>query len=101
MATLTSQEILNATVSMGVSKANQCWIARAANTLLAGMYIAIGGFLAIRIGLALPWEQWGGMSKLIFGAVFSWSTAKANLMEREREVRNNARVNFTPSRAAA
>ena len=34
------------------------------------MYIAIGGFLAIRIGLALPWEQWGGMSKLIFGAVF-------------------------------
>ena len=70
MATLTSQEILNATVSMGVSKANQCWIARAANTLLAGMYIAIGGFLAIRIGLALPWEQWGGMSKLIFGAVF-------------------------------
>ena len=70
MATLTSQEILNATVSMGVSKANQCWIARAANTLLAGMYIAIGGFLAIRIGLALPWEQWGGMAKLIFGAVF-------------------------------
>ena len=70
MATLTSQEILNATVSMGVSKANQCWIARAANTVLAGMYIAIGGFLAIRIGLALPWEQWGGMSKLIFGAVF-------------------------------
>lgn len=70
MATLTSQEILNATVSMGHSKANQCWIARAANTLLAGMYIAIGGFLAIRIGLALPWEQWGGMSKLIFGAVF-------------------------------
>ena len=55
---------------MGLSKANQCWIARAANTLLAGMYIAIGGFLAIRIGLALPWEQWGGMSKLIFGAVF-------------------------------
>lgn len=26
MATLTSQEILNATVSMGLSKANQCWI---------------------------------------------------------------------------
>ena len=70
MATLTSQEILNATVSMGVSKANQCWIARAANTLLAGMYIATGGFLAIRIGLALPWDQWGGMSKLVFGAVF-------------------------------
>ena len=71
MATLTSQEILNATVSMDVSKANPCWIARAANPLLAGMYIAIGGFLAICIGLALPWEQWGGMSKLIFGAVFT------------------------------
>lgn len=55
---------------MGISKANQCLTARVANTILAGMYIAIGGFLAVRIGLALPWEQWGGISKLIFGTVF-------------------------------
>lgn len=48
-----------------------------------------------------PIREAGGYLPLIFGAVFSWSTAKANLMEREREVRNNARVNFTPNRAAA
>ena len=48
-----------------------------------------------------PIREAGGYLPLIFGAVFSWSTAKANLMEREREVHNNARVNFTPSRAAA
>ena len=48
-----------------------------------------------------PIREAGGYLPLIFGAVFSWSTAKANLMEREREVRNNARVTFTPSRAAA
>ena len=48
-----------------------------------------------------PIREAGGYLPLIFGAVFSWSTAKANLMEREREVRNNARVNFTHSRAAA
>ena len=48
-----------------------------------------------------PIREAGGYLPLIFGAVFSWSTAKANLMEREREVRNNARVNFTLSRAAA
>ena len=48
-----------------------------------------------------PIREAGGYLPLIFGAVFSWSTAKANLMEREREVRNNARVNFTPSPAAA
>ena len=48
-----------------------------------------------------PIREAGGYLPLIFGAVFSWSTAKANLMEREREVRNNARVTFAPSRAAA
>lgn len=80
MATLTSQEILNATVSMGLSKANQCWIARAANTLLAGMYIAIGGFLAIRIGLALPWEAVGWNVKADFrSSVPAWAYAGCSL----------------------
>ena len=69
MATLTSQEILNATVSMGLSKANQCWIARAANTLLAGMYIAIGGFPPNPPGLPLPLGPWGGQAKVAFGEV--------------------------------
>ena len=47
-----------------------------------------------------PIRAAGGYLPLLFGAVFTWSTAKANLMERAREERSNARV-FTPSRAAA
>lgn len=70
MSTLTSSEILDATVRMGASKAGQSPLSRAANTFLAGMYIAIGGFLAIRVGLTLPWETWGGFGKFMFGAVF-------------------------------
>ena len=48
-----------------------------------------------------PIRAAGEYLPLLFGAVFTWSTAKANLMEREREVRNNARTTFTPSHAAA
>ncbi|WP_289077964.1 formate/nitrite transporter family protein, partial [uncultured Parasutterella sp.] len=70
MSTLTSSEILDATVRMGASKAGQSPLSRAANTFLAGMYSAIGGFLAIRVGLTLPWETWGGFGKFMFGAVF-------------------------------
>ena len=47
-----------------------------------------------------PVREAGGYLPLLFGAVFTWSTAKANLMEREREIRSNART-FTPSHAAA
>lgn len=70
MPTLTSSQIVDATVAMGVSKAKQNTLSRIANTFLAGMYIAIGGFLAIRVGLVLPWESWGAIGKLVFGAVF-------------------------------
>lgn len=70
MATLSSAQILEATVKMGADKASQNFVSRAANTVLAGMYIAIGGFLAIRVGLVLSWETWGAIGKLIFGAVF-------------------------------
>ena len=47
-----------------------------------------------------PIRAAGGYLPLLFGAVFTWSTAKANLLEREREIRSNART-FTPSHAAA
>ena len=47
-----------------------------------------------------PIREAGGYLPLLLGAVFTWSTAKANLMEREREERANGRV-FTPSHAAA
>ena len=45
--------------------------------------------------------SFGRRGGLLFGAVFTWSTAKANLMEREREIRRNARTTLTPSHAAA
>ena len=48
-----------------------------------------------------PIREAGGYLPLLFGAVFTWSTAKANLMERDREIRRNARAAFTPSHAAA
>lgn len=48
-----------------------------------------------------PIRAAGGYLPLLFGAVFTWSTAKAGLMEREREVRSNARTAFTPTHAAA
>lgn len=54
----------------GIGRTRQSALATAALTFLAGAYIALGGFLAVRCGLALPWEVWGSMSKFIFAAVF-------------------------------
>ena len=48
-----------------------------------------------------PIRAAGGYLPLLFGAVFTWSTAKASLMEREREISRNARTTLTPSHAAA
>lgn len=45
-------------------------MSRFANTFLAGAYIAIGGFLAVRIGLPMSWEMYGPLGKFMFGAVF-------------------------------
>lgn len=46
-----------------------------------------------------PIREAGYYLPLVFGAVFTWSTAKANLLERDREIRSNRA--FTPSHAAA
>lgn len=54
----------------GIGRTRQSALATAALTFLAGAYIALGGFLAVRCGLALPWEVWGSMGKFIFAAVF-------------------------------
>lgn len=45
-----------------------------------------------------PIREAGYYLPLVFGAVFTWSTAKANLLEREHEIRSNRA--FTPSHAA-
>lgn len=54
----------------GIGRTRQSMLQTAALTFLAGAYIALGGFLAVRCGLALPWDVWGSMCKFIFAAVF-------------------------------
>ena len=54
----------------GIGRTRQSMLQTAALTFLAGAYIALGGFLAVRCGLALPWDVWGSMGKFIFAAVF-------------------------------
>ena len=48
-----------------------------------------------------PIREAGGYLPMLLGATFPWSTATANLMERDREVRRNAHTAFTPGHAAA
>ena len=64
------KELLLTASQSGLSRTKQSPLATAGLTFLAGAYIALGAFLAVRAGLALPWEIWGGMGKLIFASVF-------------------------------
>ena len=52
------------------ARASQTLPATLAMSFLAGAYIALGGFLAVRCGAMLPWEVWGSMGKLVFAMVF-------------------------------
>lgn len=62
--------LLETCVAGGVSRAKQSFFQTFLLTFLAGAYIALGGFLAVRCGLGLSWAQWGSMGKFIFAAVF-------------------------------
>lgn len=62
--------LLETCVTGGVSRANQSFLQTLLMTFLAGAYIALGGFLAVRCGLGLSWDQWGSMGKFVFAAVF-------------------------------
>lgn len=62
--------LLESTVNGGIGRTRQTPLATIGLTILAGAYIALGGFLAIRCGSALPWDVWGSMSKFIFASVF-------------------------------
>lgn len=64
------QALLVSCVNGGAGRAKQTALQTAALTFLAGAYIALGGFLAVRCGLALPWDVWGSFGKLVFAAVF-------------------------------
>ena len=62
--------LLVAAAEGGIGRTRQSLGTTATLAFLAGAYIALGGFLAVRCGLALPWEVWGSMGKFIFAAVF-------------------------------
>lgn len=64
------KELIASAAGAGAGKPKQSATATAGLTFLAGAYIALGGFLAIRCANALPANIWGSMGKLIFAAVF-------------------------------
>lgn len=64
------KSLLEASVAGGISRAKQSLPQTFLLTFLAGAYIALGGFLAVRCGLGLSWAQWGSIGKFIFAAVF-------------------------------
>lgn len=57
-------------VAGGIARSRQGFMQTLLLTFLAGAYIALGGFLAVRCGLGLSWAQWGSMGKFVFAAVF-------------------------------
>lgn len=63
-------EIFTATINGGESKTKQSPFSALMLTMLAGAYIAIGAFLALKAGAGFPYENWGALGKLLFGAVF-------------------------------
>jgi formate/nitrite transporter len=70
MTTLGPADLLVKSVSNGIARTQQRPLSTLGLTVLAGAYIALGGFLAIRCGLALPWDVWGSFGKFVFAAVF-------------------------------
>ncbi|MDD4321666.1 MAG: formate/nitrite transporter family protein, partial [Acidaminococcaceae bacterium] len=62
--------LLDTTIGGGISRTKQSFATTCGLTFLAGAYVALGGFLAIRCAAALPVNIWGSMAKLIFAAVF-------------------------------
>jgi len=62
--------LLDTIVGGGAGRTKQSFAATCGLTFLAGAYIALGGFLAIRCGAFLPVSVWGSMAKFVFAAVF-------------------------------
>jgi len=62
--------LLDTIVGGGVGRTKQSFAGTCGLTFLAGAYIALGGFLAIRCAAFLPISVWGSMAKLVFAAVF-------------------------------
>jgi formate/nitrite transporter len=71
MATKTPQEIAEAAVDTGTSKAKLGWDKALVGGFLAGAYIAFGGLVAIAVSSGLDPEVWGTLPTLFSGAVFA------------------------------
>ncbi len=64
------EEVFECTVTNGSVKALYGTVTLVCLSLLAGAYIALGGFFSIRAGAAFPMEVWGTAGKLVAAAVF-------------------------------
>lgn len=62
--------LLESSVAGGVGRSKQTFLQTLLLTFLAGAYIALGGFLAVRCGLGLSWTHFESMGKFMFAAVF-------------------------------
>lgn len=70
MASKSPDEVAVGMAQLGVKKATLPAGKMVLLGFLAGAYVALGGFLAVRASGALPKELWGGLQKLVFGGVF-------------------------------
>ena len=71
MATKTPQEIAEAAVDTGATKAKLGWDKALVGGFLAGAYIAFGGLVAIAVSSGLNPEVWGTLPTLFAGTVFA------------------------------
>ena len=71
MAFKTPEEISEAAVETGATKATLSWDKALVGGFLAGAYIAFGGLVAIAVSSGLPPETWGTLPTLFAGSVFA------------------------------
>jgi formate/nitrite transporter len=67
----TPEEITQAGIATGTTKAKLSWDKALVASFLAGAYIAFGGLLAITVTSGMPKETWGTLPTLFAGAVFA------------------------------
>jgi formate/nitrite transporter len=65
------QEITEAGIKTGATKAKLSWDKALVASFLAGAYIAFGGLLSITVTSGMPEETWGSLPTLFAGAVFA------------------------------
>ena len=70
MSIHTPKEAYDIAIETGVKRTKQNSATTFYLSFLGGMFIALGGFLAIRACAAMPYEIWGSLNKLFFGALF-------------------------------